>query len=197
MGNYLALRDKRLQGGVPARPRLSIVNTDAATPLSTAFAQINAVARAVHKIDTMFILCNGYAGENTRAAVCMDAGGMGLQLGREDVTHDNVAMWRAIANKVDTIVVYACAAGDTQPGNEGTNADGRYLMGALAIHTNANVYAADKIQWYSTYKGLANGRFDFGDWEGQLRCFPATGQPASRVDRPLVELNDVFSGSAP
>jgi hypothetical protein len=44
----------------------------------------------------------------------MDAGGMGLQLGREDVLHGNVAMWRAIAGRVSNIVVYACAAANAE-----------------------------------------------------------------------------------
>lgn len=53
----------------------------------------------------------------------------------------------AIRNKVQNIVVYACAAANTERNNEGTTSDGRYLMGALAIHTNASVFAADRIQW--------------------------------------------------
>lgn len=127
----------------------------------------------------------------------MDAGGMGLELGREDVTHTNVAMWSAIAGKVDNIVVYSCGAGDTQPGNEGTTADGRYLMGALAIHANANVYAADKIQWYGTFNDLSNGRYEFGAWEGTLYKFPPSGNPPTIVARPPVEFTDVMMGSAP
>jgi hypothetical protein len=129
--------------------------------------------------------------------VCMDAGGMGLQLGREGVLHGNVALWKAICNKVNNIVVYACAAGDTEPGNAGTTADGRYLMGALAIHTNATVYAADRIQWYSTFNSSPHGRFDFGAWEGQLWAFPADGSPPNMVPGAPVEFADVMAGTAP
>lgn len=198
MSKYFALRDRRLEGGVPARANLSIFNTDAGTALANAFASINGVGRGSGgKIHSMFILCHGYAGSNPNAAVSMDAGGMGLQLGREGVFHTNVAMWASIANSVDNIVVYSCAASDTQPGNEGTTADGRYLMGALAIHTNATVYAADKIQWYGTYNDLANGRFEFGSWEGNLLKFPSSGNPPTIVARPPVEFSDVMGGSAP
>jgi hypothetical protein len=197
MAHYLALHDRRLMGGVPARPRLSIVNTDGKVPLHGTFAQINGVAQAIGKINSIFVLCHGYAGENTRAMVCQDAGGMGLQLGREGVFHANAALWGAIANKVDNIVIYACAAADTEAGNENTIADGRYLMGALAIYTNATVYAADRIQWYSTYKGLPNGRFDFGEWEGQLWQFPPDGGSPTKVPFAPVELADVMAGSAP
>ncbi|MFN8179218.1 MAG: hypothetical protein U0167_14905 [bacterium] len=197
MSSYLALHDRRLSGGVPARKGLYIVNADATTPLAMVFSRINSAAKAGGKLHSLFILCHGYAGENTRARVSMDAGGMGLQIGREDVLHSNVHLWTAIKNQAQNIVVYSCAASDTQPGNEGTTADGRYLMGALAIHTNANVYAADKIQWYDTYNGLANGRFDFGEWEGQLWSFPPSGNPPTRADAPPVEFSDVMAGTAP
>lgn len=197
MANYLALRDRRLGGGVPARARLHIVNTDATTPLSGAFSQINAAARVGGKIHSMFVLCHGYAGSNQRARVSMDAGGMGLQLGREAVVHGNVNLWSAIKDKVQNIVVYSCGAADTQPGNEFTTADGRYLMGAMAIHTNANVFAADRIQWYSTHNGLANGRFDFGAWEGQLFFFPPSGGDPTPVAAPPVEFSAVMGGTAP
>jgi hypothetical protein len=197
MAAYLALRDSRLSGGVPARPRLYIVNTNGSIPLSSAFSQINAAAKASGRIHSMFILCHGYAGSNPRAQMSMDAGGMGLQLGRDNVLHSNVSMWTAIKDKVQNIVIYACAASNTESGNEGTTADGRYLMGALAIHTNANVFAADRIQWYSTYNNVSNGRYDFGAWEGQLWHFPPSGQPPRIVAGAPVEFSNVMFGSAP
>jgi hypothetical protein len=197
MAAYLALRDRRLSGGVPARPNLHIVNTSGTTPLGSAFASINSASRASGGLLAMFVMCHGYAGSNPRGRVCMDAGGMGLQLGRENVLHDNVALWTAIKGKVEHIVVYACAAANTESGNEGTRSDGRYLMGALAIHTEANVYAADRIQWYHTYKGMANGRFEFGQWEGQLLHFPPSGAAPTVVPFAPVEFADVMSGTAP
>ena len=129
MGTYIALRDRRLEGGVPARAGLRIINTHGSTPLGSAFASINSASRVAGRIQAMFILCHGYAGSNERARVCIDAGGMGLQLGKEDVLHENVSMWTAIKNRVKHIIVYSCAASNTEGGNEGTNADGRYLMG--------------------------------------------------------------------
>jgi hypothetical protein len=198
MATYVALRDRRLKGGVPARPHLYIINTDGSTPLRTAFGGINSAARASGTIHTLFILCHGYAGSNPRLGVCMDAGGMGLQLGQENVLHNNVRMWMAIRNRVQNIVVYACAAADTEPGNEGTRADGRYLMGALAIHTNANVYAADRIQWYGTANNNPKGAFNFGAWEGQLWYFPPSGAPPSPLaGSPPAEFDDVIAGTAP
>jgi hypothetical protein len=197
MNRYVAVRDLRLSGGVPSRPRLSIVNTNETTPLSRVFRTINALTRGGGKIHSMFILCHGYAGQNERAGMSMDAGGEGLELGLENVLHGNVSMWEAIAGKVNHIVVYSCAAANTEAGNEGTTADGRYLMGALAIHTRASVYAADRIQWYSTYNGLSNGAYDFGDWEGTLRHFPPDGSGSTVVKYAPVEFSDVLTGAAP
>jgi hypothetical protein len=196
MSKYVVLRDRRLHGGVPARSNLGIVNTDASTSLAYAFSAINVLART-DRINTLFVLCHGYAGENARANVSVDAGGMGLQLGRESVLHSNVSMWGSIKKKVRRIVVYACAAANTEPGNEGSDSDGRYLMGALALHTDADVYAADAIQWYGTHKNLHNGRFDWGSWEGKLMMFPAGGSAPTRVTNPPVELSQVMAGSAP
>jgi hypothetical protein len=195
---YLALHDRRLVGGVPARPWLYIMNTDSSIPLAAAFHEISATVRWAGKIHTMFILCHGYAGENVRARVSTDAGGMGLQLGKEDMLHTNVDRWVAIRDRVESIVVYSCAAANTERGNEGTSADGRYLMGALAIYTNADVYAADRIQWYSTWQNKADGAFDWGKWEGKLWYFPPSGAPPTRVmGRAPVEFGDVLAGSAP
>ena len=197
MASYLALRDRRLEGGVPSRPRLNIVNTDAGTPLSGAFRRIHAASRQSGGLHSIFILCHGYEDILSVGLSSQQRGGMGLELGREDVLHTNVYLWEAVKGAARNIVVYSCAASDTAPGQTGTNQDGRYLMGALAIHTGAFVYAADETQEYCTYNDLANGRYDFGSWEGRLLRFPPSGEAATVVGRPPVELNDVFGGSAP
>src|SRR4051794_33814318 len=101
MGKYLALRDLRLSGGVPARSNLSIINTGANTTLVTIFHQIKAAAvHAGGRVNAMFVLCHGFAGFDQNAKVCMDAGGMGLLLGRENVVHSNVAMWKKLAARL-------------------------------------------------------------------------------------------------
>jgi hypothetical protein len=126
----------------------------------------------------------------------MPAGG--LQLGKEDVLHSNVGMWSAIRNKVRNIVIYACAAGDTEPENEGTTADGKYLIGALALHTKADVYGATRIQWYGWYKNnRRHGRFIWGGWEGQLFRFPSDGGTPAPVGAPPIEFSQVMAGTAP
>jgi hypothetical protein len=192
---YMAVHDKRLKGGVPAHPHLYIQNVDGTTPLRGLFNHVTTYAGS-GKIHSLFILCHGYAGTNNRLHISLDAGGMGLQLGKEGVMHSNVAQWTYIKNRVSNIVIYSCAAADTEPGNENTKADGQYLMGALALHTNADVYAADKIQWYSTHKGLRNGAFNFQTWEGRLFKFSANSGKGVVVAAAPVEFAKVISGAA-
>lgn len=196
MGRYLAVRDKRLHGGVPAHARLGVINADEGTHIRGVINHVRAFA-AAGQIHTVFVLCHGYAGVNVRLHVSADAGGMGLQLGKEGLMHSNVAEWGAIKNLAQNIVVYACAAADTEPGNQYTKADGQYLMGALALHTNSNVYASNRIQWYHTFRGLPNGAFDFGTWEGELFKFARSSGVGVQVPSVPVELTDVLRGRAP
>lgn len=192
---FLAIHDARLQGKAPTRWNMNVIDVDQNTSLLPALDGINSAAlfSGRGKLDAVFILCHGYAGANNSAQVSMDAGGMGLQLGKEDVLHANVNLWGSIKDKVDNIVVYACAAGDTQPGNAGTRADGKYLMGALALATNASVFAADKLQWYNTDP---NGLIVYGAWEGTLWNFPPDGSGATQVRSAPVEFDDVIAGIA-
>jgi hypothetical protein len=183
MPNYLIVRDKRLVGKLVTR--CPVINVDSTTPLSSLLSKIKISAH--HKsIDALFILCHGYAGTNNKAQVCMDAGGMGLQLGAENLLHTNVSRWQAIAGICKNIVVYSCAAANTESGNEGSTADGKYLMGALAIYADTNVYAADRIQWYDPKT------MDFGEWEGNLWAFTPSGIPASMTPAAPVEIGEVM-----
>jgi len=113
---------------------------------------------------------------------------MGLQLGREGLRQSNVNQWMQIKNKVRNIVIYACAAADTQLGNENTEADGKYLMGALALCINADVFAADQIQYYYTHSNMRNGAFDFRGWEGNLFKFSANNGLGMTTNKAPVEL---------
>lgn len=72
--------------------------------------------------------------------------------------------------------------------------DGKYLMGALALHTQATVYAGDAAQHAELeYKG-ARGALDFGAWEGQLWRFPPDGSACVPVARAPIEYNEMLAG---
>lgn len=190
MGHHVALRDKRLTGKFAPSGRLDLIDLDAHVSLQWAFSELRTKHAMNGRIRTLFILCHGFAGQNSRAGVCMDAGGEGLQLGMKNVTHGNVQDWAAVKGMIRDIVVYSCAAANTERGNEFSRADGKYLMGALALHTQSTVYAADVIQWYNP------AGFDFGAWEGQLYQFRSNGEPGRKVGRPPVEMRAVVNGTA-
>jgi hypothetical protein len=208
MASFVMVRDKRVHNlGIPNRAGLGIINTDAYTPLASVFGRIKGYSRW-GRLRALFILGHGKAGFNAHpqsdglsssmgpGAVCMDAGGMGISLGVEGVRHYNVGMWSAIRGCAENIVVFSCAAADTQSGNEFTVADGHYLMGALAIHTGAFVYASNRIQYSSTYRGLSNGRF-IHSWTGQLLRFsPDTGASESLRTAPSFDWDRVMAGRA-
>lgn len=183
MPTNVVLHDRRLQGGAPAGRNISTLQVDGGTSLTSAFTLIRTL-KQLDDIQRLYVLCHGYAGMSERGAACGDYGGMGLQLGAEDVLHSNVSSWSAIRGCVPTIVVYSCGAADTQPENRGSSADGKYLMGALALYTQATVYAGDRIQWYHT-GSVGDGTINFGSWEGTLWKFDPSGSfgpaPGNRV----------------
>ena len=190
MPEYVVARDERLGGTLPNAlvqwwNNLNVITTNAATPLRNLFDGVTSLHGSHGRMHTMFVLCHGFAGSSNRMRMSGDFGGQGLQLGREGVLHRNVSAWEAIKNKLNNIVVYACAAANTEDGNEFTTEDGQYLMGALAIHTNTTVYAANRIQWYQPRN------FDFGRWEGQLYAFPPSGGSPRPVNRAPTELRQL------
>jgi len=195
MPKCVALHDRRLEGGVPNRPNLTIINTDEHSCIQKAFVEINAVARS-GKIHTLFVLCHGYTGVEVDALNRSDddAGSWGLELGKDDLDLSSVSNWKAIADAAENIVVYSCSAADTQPGFEGTWADGFRLMATLALYTGATVFAADQSQEYETFKDLKNGCFEFGEWEGTLWQFPPDASPPKAVLEAPIEFDDFMNG---
>jgi hypothetical protein len=189
MARSLALHDRRLAGDISGFSG-AVIDLNAATSLPVTFGAVRAYAGR-RRLESIFIACHGFAGANIRDMVSADAGGMGLQLGKEGVKHDNVAMWAALKNVTRNVVVYACAAANTEPGNEFTTADGRYLMGALAIYLNCYVFAADRIQFYNRYEGV----IDFGLWEGRLFRFGPDGR-STVVKAPRIEMADLMGRDA-
>ena len=189
---YVVLRDRRAPGGVPSRPHVMIINTDKETPLNNAFSAIRA-CRAHGPIHSLFLICHGVTGRDYQELVSRKGiGGEGLALGNGGVRHSNVAAWIAIRDMVQNIVVYACNAAETQAGYVGTCNDGKYLMGALALHTRATVYAGDVTQ-YAGHSG-ERGTLQFGQWEGQLWRFRPDGSAGVRVSKAPVEYNEMLRG---
>lgn len=171
MYEYLMLRDTRLEGNartIGGAVNQCLVNQNISLP--TAFSRINSTAKMYGKIKTLYILCHGYG--NGPDWDVLWRGGLGLQLGKEDLTTANVSSWAAIKDSVATIVVHSCGAAYSGPSimSPSTPGTGQTLMSDLARYTNAVVFAADKLQWYSK-SGL-----NFGEWEGTVYMFlPSPG----------------------
>ena len=70
-------------------------------------------------------------------------------------------------------------------------------MGALALYTNANVFAADRIQWYYTHADMPSGAFDFRAWDGSLYKFSAGTGLSVTTNKAPAEFTQVLDGTAP
>lgn len=189
---HYVLHDKRVRVQIPSTPHLTVLHTQKGAPLHPLLLRVAEAGRAT-PLNTLFIVAHGVETSwNFEDAVCSPtiSGGRGIALG-EGVRHTNVANWSILANRVKHIVVYSCSAADTGKGNEGTDADGFYLMGALAIHTNAYVYASQSVQIYTLHRG---GLLHLGKWEGELLRFPPTGAPPQTVRQAPHELDMVLAG---
>jgi hypothetical protein len=191
MFDFFIFRDERVQGNF-ANSAVSqiLMELNGSSPLANAFTRLNTAAKtqgAGGKLNTLFIIGHGLgSGDLTTKSDFWWQGGQGVQIGQENLTAANVSNWAAIRNTVDIIVVYACGAaysGHTILNPQNTN-DGQALMSALAKHTNAIVYAADRIQWFFP------SDFNFGRWEGTVYMFQPNGVVV-RGFRPPTEIIDV------
>lgn len=193
MFEFFIFRDKRVDGNFTNSAVSQIlVELNGSTPLTDAFTRLNTAAKTQGrggKLSTLFILGHGRgSGDTTTKYDFWWQGGQGVQLGQENLTAANVSSWAAIRNSVSFIVVYACGAaytGNTILNPQNTN-DGQALMSALARHTNAIVYAADRIQWYFPTD------FNFGRWEGTVYMFQPNGVVV-RDFRPPTDVIDIVA----
>ncbi len=186
---YLILRDTRVIGNLPASLLPITCFLNGATSLATIFSRINSAAGLNGKLKTLFILAHGIGTGWGRTDDFWWRGGQGLQLGQQGVNAQNVSAWSRIKNSVEMIVVYSCGAAYTGPQYAtlplGVKSDGQALMAGLSKQTNAVVFAADKMQWYST------NNFDFGKWEGTLYMFTPSGGRLVGVRPPIDEIMDI------
>jgi hypothetical protein len=169
--------------------------------MQAAFAEIAGTRRVCrpgeHMVDILRIFCHGYEaclqvntpsivdtcqipsmmGTQPQMSYCTrSAGGFGLEICREGINLRNVAVFRHLEDKVGRIVIYACAAAQTDPTREGLSGDGRRLCQEIAERSNAHVYASEYIQTYHTYThssfGIQTGQYShFEEWEGNLLHF--------------------------
>lgn len=171
------IHDSRLLGRAPGSGqgyRLYRVNKNVS--LVSAFRHIANDSRDHGGIQELLVMCHGYeshANEEMQMSTIEARGGYGLQLGREGLSRSNVELITTLKDKVQKIIIYACATADIASGGRGSYHDGREFCREIALYTNAEVIASSATQYYDANIGL--GRIDFRSWEGMVFRFAPSG----------------------
>jgi hypothetical protein len=182
---------------VRSRPNLFIDQITPYVSLESAFQRLKQVSSRAKPLKALFVVAhiqfenvplrNAAAPVSTILPPVLERKApVGIGLGHEGIFASNVWLWKAIEGHARTIVVYSCLAARTTRDMTGTFGDMKYLMGALAIHTGAHVYAADEAQTADVQKDDV----DFGHWEGALFEFPPSGAPPRQVASAPYNLSD-------
>ncbi len=180
MPNRMLVHDARLSGKSPNIAQ-NQYEVNATVPTDHVIGWIGFYARSQGALDELIIMCHGYAqlSDDVAQMTRPDAiGGAGLQLGRDGLTLRNVGLtrnWRKADGSaaIRKVYLYACGVSAPSMYNDPFY-DGRRFCGEMALHSGAEVYAADVLQWYV---GGPSG-IDFGNWEGRVyRYSPDDGQP--------------------
>jgi len=179
----MIIHDIRLRGKTPTRYNY-VMQVNKNTPVEHIIGSVTHYGR-MHKLSCLHIACHGYeANWNLRGSMCTPEmhGGFGLQLGYEGLSLFNATKTSAWKGYVDLIVLFACAPADVGPGNEGTEGDGRRLLGELSLWSGARVVGARDTQFYNDASGKTT--IDFGDWEGPVYEFSPDTPYGRIVDNP-------------
>ena len=200
MAKRLVLLDFRLTGMVTDGIG-EVLRVGGGTDIAKAFAKIASRARAVGGFDDLLICCHGFEVvlEDFDGAVSFVSGGFGLQLCNENLTFANVSVTGVLKAApprvplVGRIVVLSCAAADSQRAARAAGADGRRLMGSMALATGARVIASSATQLYHLIPSVAQAlrsaggendwRIDFGEWEGDVFEFSPDDGSARKLKR--------------
>jgi len=198
MARRLVLLDFRLTGMVTDGIG-EVIRVGAGTDIRKAFNKIAARAVGLGGLDDLLICCHGFEAlvEDYDGQFSFMSGGFGLQLCAENLTRANVGVTAVLKADppllplVQRIVVFSCAAADTHRLTKALGADGKRLMGALALTTGARVVASTATQRYSLIPGVAQSlrsaggqndwRIDFGEWEGDVYEFSPDDGSARRL----------------
>lgn len=185
MAKRLVLLDSRLIGMVTDGIG-EVIRVGASTEIRQAFDKVALHAFARGGLDDLLICCHGFEAlfEDYDGQLSFMSGGFGLELCAENLSLANVgvtAVLRSIPPEVPLvkrIVVFSCAAADTHRLTKNLGADGKRLMGAMALMTGARVVASTATQYYHLIPSVAQSlrsaggeddwRIDLGEWEGDV-----------------------------
>ena len=185
MAKRLVLLDFRLTGMVTDGIG-EVIRVGAVTDIQKAFNKVAARAFGRGGLDDLLICCHGFEAllEDYDGQLSFMSGGFGLELCAENLSLANVGVTAVLKAAppevplVKRIVVFSCAAADTHRLTKTLGADGKRLMGSIALMTGALVVASTATQMYDLIPSLAQSlrsaggendwRIDFGEWEGDV-----------------------------
>jgi hypothetical protein len=170
----IIVHDKRLEGVSPKSTGSRVVlDIDQNTSLDSVLTLLAFFSKNNPGYKKIMIMAHGYEDAKT------SRGGLGMQLGKEDLGVHNVQKWNVLKGKVKEIILYSCAVAGVQVGksNKATEGNGIYFCTQLAFYSGATVTASMNTQYYDNGVGIIwDSEIDFGDWEGVVLTFYPDGK---------------------
>ncbi|GLS42234.1 hypothetical protein [Methylobacterium brachythecii] len=189
MAGNMLIHDNRLSGKMPSGLANNNYQVGATTDTRHIFDWAAYYASTQSGLDNLFIMCHGYTAPAYAEQKSQYVLGNGLQLGKDNLSFNNISVVSALSNQVKTITLFACGPANTTKGLQNTAVDGMRFCGEFALYSGAAVIAATASQSYQYKKCVAKicyhsntdatGEIDFGQWEGPVYQFsPVDGSPS-------------------
>lgn len=194
--------DTRLEGRTPACSSSAVsFEVDGETPIQDFFNRCRSIAVENGGIGDLNIMAHGaelvFGGANL-------GGGYGVMFCREFIQLENVTLFALLADRVRHINLYVCSAAAVSPDVHHLDVrhpesggvwsgDGNELCRRIAIYAQATLTAAIEIQAYSPSDETSSlfgvelfsvGEIDFGEWEGPVLTYDASGNIIDRQVNP-------------
>jgi hypothetical protein len=169
----IIVHDKRLKGVSPkSNGSRAVIQVDENTSLDGVINLLSFFSK-YNSYEKIMIMAHGFEDAKNHR------GGLGMQLGKENLGVHNVQKWNALKGKIKQIILYSCSVADVQVGKHNQTEDGNgiYFCTQLAFYSGATVTAAMQPQYYDTGEGIIwDSEIDFGEWEGIVLKFSPDGK---------------------
>jgi hypothetical protein len=170
----IIVHDKRLEGVSPkTNDGRVVLNVDQNTSLDGVLTLLAFFGKNNKGYGKITIMAHGFEDGKTHR------GGLGMQLGKENLGLHNVQKWNALKGKVREIILLSCSVAGVQVGksNKPQEGNGIYFCAQLAFYSGATVTASMNTQYYNSGKGIIwDSEIDFGEWEGVVLTFSPDGK---------------------
>jgi hypothetical protein len=147
------------------------------TPQMTMPQVISAILAKLggNRMSRLAIFAHGYVRYHDQQLQMSNLGGLGVQLGKDDLGFGSVDHFAALKGRFapgGQIDMFACQIADTASA-DGPARSGAALMSRLAAAAGVPVRASDSVHNYRRNAYL--GTIDRGDWEGNVFLFKPDG----------------------